>query len=549
MNSVGRLSLRERRLCAAVLLVSRRRSVYNGNLLGTPTVERKPDATMPDYHATYEKLCHHARKTALLSTAGSILDWDENTKMPTSAGPYRAEQATLMAGLVHARATSPQVGEWLAELVGSPLATEPHGDTGTVIRELNRAYDRKTKLPQRLVEELTRTSSLGQQTWVKARKENDFATFAPLLKRMMELKREEADAVGYGECRYDALLDEYEPHETSANVGRVLTALGEALTPLVEKINASSRKAPSEILARDFPAAAQEQFGMGAARAIGFDFGAGRLDVTAHPFCTTLGPRDIRLTTRYSEHEFNAGLFSILHEAGHGLYEQGLPAEEFGLPTGETISLGIHESQSRMWENLVGRDRAFWDHLYKPAQDAFPQALADVSLDDFYFAINESKPSLIRVEADEATYNLHILIRFELEKLLIDDDLPVDDLPTAWNARYKKYLGIIPPNDAEGVMQDVHWSCGLVGYFPTYALGNLYASQFFEQAQTDLGDLSAQFREGDFAPLLGWLRKNIHAHGQRFTATELVQQVTGSPLSSEALLRHLSGKFGELYGF
>ncbi len=504
---------------------------------------------MPDYQATYDKLCAHAQQTAQLSTTGDILGWDENTKMPPAAGPYRAEQLALLAGLVHERATAPQVGDWLAELADSPLAANQQSDAGTVIRELQRSYDRKTKLPGRLVEELTLASSLGQQIWGKAREENDYARFSPALERMLKLKREEADAVGYAECRYDALLDEYEPHETSANVGRVLQSLGEALVPIVEKIQGSSRKAPSQILEREYPTAAQEIFGTATAKAIGFDFDAGRIDVTTHPFCTTLGPRDVRLTTRYNERFFNSGLFSILHEAGHGLYEQGVPSEHFGLPTGETVSLGIHESQSRMWENLVGRSEAFWEHFYGPAQKAFPQALAGVPLEDFHFAINESKPSLIRVEADEATYNLHILIRFELELLLINDDLSVDDLPAEWNARYEKYLGITPPNDADGVMQDVHWSCGLIGYFPTYALGNLYASQFFEQAQADLGDWKAQFRQGDFAPLLGWLRKNIHSHGQRYRAAELVERVTGAPLASKALLRHLSGKFGSLYGF
>ena len=261
-----------------------------------------------------------------------------------------------------------------------------------------------------------------------------------------------------------------------------------------------------EVLRRHFAIDAQEKFGLHVAEAIGFDFQAGRLDVTHHPFCSTSGPRDVRLTTHYYEEFFPSALFSILHEAGHGIYEQGLRADQFGLPTGEAVSLGVHESQSRMWENLVGRSRAFWEHFYPQAQRAFGASFGDVPLEDFYFAINDVRPSLIRIEADEATYNLHILVRFELEQALLLDELRVADLPAAWHEKYQKYLGIESPTDADGVLQDVHWSAGLIGYFPTYSLGNLYASQLFEQAQADLGDLSAMFRRGEFMPLRDWLR-------------------------------------------
>lgn len=503
---------------------------------------------MPDLQATYDQLCSYARQTALLASVADVLEWDEQTYMPSAAGEHRAEQLSLLATMVHDRATAPQVGEWLDDLSASPLAAQPHSDSGAVIREMRRVYDRKTKLPRELVAALTRASSLGQQAWVEARKANNFAKFAPHLDKIMRLKREEADAVGYQTCRYDALLDEYEPHATSAEVGPVLEALANRLVPLIERIGASSHRPNAAILGGPFPIATQVAYGETMAAAIGFDFKQGRIDATAHPFCATLGPRDVRLTTRYRPDEFGGWLFSVLHEAGHGLYEQGLPAEDFGLPTGEAVSLGIHESQSRMWENQVARHHAFWEHFYPSLQQVFPDVLGAVQLDDFHFAINEVKPSLIRVEADEATYNLHILIRFELERQLIDAELAIADLPDAWNAKYQQYLGITPPDDATGVMQDVHWSAGLVGYFPTYALGNLYAAQFFEQAQQDLGDLFAQFSRGEFAPLLEWLRTNIHQHGQRYSAAELVKKVTGKPLSADALMRHLEGKFGELYG-
>lgn len=498
---------------------------------------------------TYDALCEYTRKTHLLSTTSSLLGWDEQTYLPPRGANYRAEQITLLAGMIHTRQTSPEVGEWLAELMESPLAADPHSVEGCNIRELARQYDRKRRLPQRLVEELARTASLGHQTWVEARRENNFAHFKPILGQMFALKREEADALGYEESRYDALLDDYEPHATTREVSHVLDQLGKELVPLVEQITGSARQAPREILERHYPTELQAQFGQRVAQSIGFDFAVGRLDVTAHPFCTTLGPADVRLTTRYHENLLGSGLFSILHEAGHGLYEQGLPDDQFGLPAGEAISLGIHESQSRMWENLVGLSRPFWEHFYPSLQQTFPDSLGKVSLDDFHFAANDSRPSLIRVEADEATYNLHILVRFELEQKLLADDLPLDDLPGAWNAAYERYLGITPPNDAQGVLQDVHWSAGLIGYFPTYALGNLYASQFFEQAQADLGDFEELFRRGDFAPLLEWLRQRIHQVGQRQSASALVEQVTGKPLSSEPLMRHLRGKFAPLYGF
>jgi carboxypeptidase Taq len=316
----------------------------------------------------------------------------------------------------------------------------------------------------------------------------------------------------------------------------------------VQAIMTSGKKAPTEILERNYPAAAQEAFGKAAAAAIGFEFDRGRLDVTHHPFCSGMGPHDCRITTRYDEQFFPSAFFGILHEAGHGIYDLGLRPEQFGLPPGTYLSLGIHESQSRMWENQVGRSRAFWQHFYPQAQDAFPEALRQTSLDDFCFAINNVQPSLIRVEADEATYNLHIIIRFELEQAILTGDLPIADVPAAWKQKYREYLGVEPPNDADGCLQDIHWSAGLVGYFPTYSLGNLYSAQFFEQADKDLGGLAAMFARGEFAPLKQWLNQNIHHRGQCYTAAELVKLVTSQSLSHAALMRHLRGKLGPLYG-
>lgn len=496
----------------------------------------------------YNQLVAHTRETVVLASVKSTLEWDEQTHMPGAAAPYRAEQDALLTGIIHGRRTDRRVGDWLDQLLTSPLAADRHSETGATIRELKREYDRLVKLPQALVEELARARAMGHQAWLKARADKNFAEFRPMLERIIRLKREQADAIGYRQCRYDALLDHYEPGASTAHVAEVLAALRDRLTPLVAKIAASGRHPKTEILERTYPIDAQRQFGEAAAARIGFDFQRGRLDVTVHPFCTQLGPHDCRLTTRYDEHHFPSAFFGIIHEAGHGLYDQGLRPDVWGLPPGDSNSHGIHESQSRMWENLVGRSRAFWDYFFPKAQTTFSAALGDVSLEDFYFAINDVRPSLIRVEADEATYNLHIIIRFELEQALLNDELAVADLPAAWNEKYRQSLGITPPDDLAGVLQDVHWSSGSFGYFPTYSLGNLFAAQFFETADRELGGLDAQFARGEFAPLLEWLRTKIHHIGRCYTATELIERVTGRPLSHEPLLAHLHRKFSPLYG-
>ncbi len=499
------------------------------------------------YQATYDRLCQHAREAAILNSMQGLLGWDERTKLPPAGGEYRAEQMSYLAGLIHKKQTAPEVGQWLAELIDSPLAADPHNQTGADIVNLKRDYDRKTKLPQALVEELAKLEVLGQQTWVEARKANDYQRFRPLLQRTLELKRQQAAAIGYDDQPYDALLDEYEPGAKTSEVAAALRGLRDQLVPLVAAIAVSKKRPDVEALQGRYPIDVQEQFGKRAIAAIGFDLNAGRLDVTNHPFCGGAGPRDVRLTTRYDERSLDGSFFSTLHEAGHGIYEQGLPADRYGLPTGEAVSLGIHESQSRMWENQVGRSRAFWEFFYPEAQRAFPEALGKVPLDVFYFANNDVRPTLIRTESDEVTYNLHILIRFELELALINDELPVDDLPAAWHAKYREYLGIQSPTDSDGVLQDVHWSSGAFGYFPTYSLGNLYAAQFYEKAEQDLGNLHDMFRRGEFLPLREWLRTNIHSQGRRYPAAELGQRVTGTPLSHDALMRHLRGKFGPLY--
>lgn len=504
---------------------------------------------MSDIQTTYEQLLAELKDVALIGSCASVLGWDEQTYLPPAGAEHRANQMSLLAGLRHERATSKKIGDLLAELETHEQLGEPDSPIAVNVREARREYDRATKLPPRLVQEISRVTSLAQHNWVQARKEKTFATFQPWLEQILDLKREEADAIGYdGGVRYDALLDDYEPGAKTADVAAVFQPFREATVELVTAIRESGKQPDIGILERSYPVDAQRDFGTAAAEKIGFDFNAGRLDVAAHPFCSGFGPGDCRLTTRYDEHHFPGAFFGTLHEAGHGMYEQGLNAEHWGSAMGEATSLGIHESQSRMWENFVGRSRAFWICFYPSAQQAFPEALSDVSEDEFYAAVNDVRPSYIRVEADEVTYNLHIMLRFELEQKLIGGDLPAGELPAAWNATFEDYLGITPADDAVGCLQDIHWSAGLFGYFPTYSLGNMYAAQFFNAAEKELGDLQAMFARGEFAPLKSWLNENIHRRGKQYRANRLVEVVTGESLSAEPLVDHLKTKFGELYG-
>jgi carboxypeptidase Taq len=501
-----------------------------------------------DSMGAYCELIRRAKEVTLLGSCSSLLHWDHQTYMPAKGSAHRAEQLALLAGLIHQQTIAPEIEELLAAVEGSDVVRGLDSLAAVNVRELRRTYDRARKLPQSLVEELARTCALAHDVWVEAREKSDFGLFQPWLEKVVALKRDEAKAVGYSGVPYDALLDDYEPGETTARLTELFSGLKSALVELVGAIAASGRRPDLSLLHREYPVDRQEALGKAAAAAVGFDFTAGRLDVTTHPFCSGIGPGDTRITTRYNPRDFGDAFFSILHETGHGLYDQGLDPAHYGTPMGSAVSLGIHESQSRLWENFVGRGHPFWEHLLPYARQAFPAALGGVSLDDFYFAINDVRPSFIRVDADEATYNLHILLRFELEQALVAGDLKVGDVPGAWNDRFAHYLGLTPPDDARGCLQDVHWSGGGIGYFPTYTLGNLYAAQFFDQARADLGDLERQFSRGEFAPLKEWLTTKIHRHGQRYRAADLVVAVTGRPLSPQHLLAHLRSKYAPLYG-
>jgi len=502
---------------------------------------------MPNHTDTYAQLTRHLHELHLLGSTISLLSWDQQTYRPIAAAAHRADQIAYFSKLHHELFTSPKVLGLIDELASD--VAKDDSDQAVNVRELKRSSDRQRKLPTDLVEELSRNESLSQDAWIQAKKTSDFKTFSPWLEKLLSLKKQVADCYGYADSRYDALLDEYEPGASSREVAKVFESLREPLVKLVRTVNESGKRPPTAKLTGNWPRAAQEEFARRAATAVGFDFSAGRMDVSTHPFCTDLGSGDVRITTRFDDGFFAGSFYSVLHEVGHALYEQGLPVAKFpGLPRSQAISLGIHESQSRMWENLVGRSQAFWTHFFPIARELFGARLDGVTPQELLFAVNDVRPSLIRTEADEITYNLHVLLRFEIEKDLIEDKLKVSDLPELWQTRMQKYLGIDVPDHARGCMQDIHWSAGLVGYFPTYTLGNLYSAQFFESANAELGDLNAMFAKGQFMPLLDWLRKNIHAPGKTYTATQLVQRVTGKPLSPEPLLRHLNAKVSQFYG-
>jgi len=494
--------------------------------------------------SAYTTLCQRERERATLASAGSLLGWDERTYLPTKGQAFRGDQLAMIAQLCHERLIDKRTGELLQQAEAETLSEEQRAN----VKGIRRLYDRAVKMPTELVVALAKATSAGQNAWEPAKQTSNFAGFKPFLETILKLKREEAQAVGYQDHPYDALVDEFEPGSRTSDLKALFKQLQDQLVPLIAAIQQSGVKAPKEILARSYPVEQQRQLSEWIAEQIGFDRSAGRLDVTVHPFCSGIGPGDVRITTRFNEHAFAEAFFGTLHETGHGIYEQNLPSEHFGTPLGTACSLGIHESQSRLWENFVGRSKPFWKANWAKVQERFQATLKDVTLDQFYAAINDVRPSFIRIEADEATYNLHIILRFELEQALLTGDLAAADLPGAWNERFHKMFGLTVPKDSLGCLQDVHWSAGLLGYFPTYTLGNLYAAQFMEQAQKDQPQMSEQIARGEYAPLKDWLTERIHRQGQRYSATELCQRITGKGLSHVPLMTYLHGKFQSLYG-
>jgi len=498
----------------------------------------------------YDVLRRELRETEVLGSIGGLLSWDQETMMPPAGTGLRAEQAAQLSQIVHERQTSQHFAELLARCEEDPELTNDPAQAAN-LREIRRDFDRAVRLPTSLVRAFAETTTHAQQVWKSARQESDFPAFAPWLERILELTRERSACLATEESPdpYDPLLDTYEPGARAADIQAVFDDLRAKLAPLIREVAAASRRPSPRIHEIAVPIARQAAFNEKVAQRIGFDFGAGRLDTSTHPFCQGIGPGDTRITTRYAETGFFDALSSTLHEAGHALYEQGLPKDRhLGEPLGDAVSLGIHESQSRLWENMIGRSRAFWTWALPEAKEAFGPALDDVALDEVYGAMNLVQPGLIRVESDEATYNLHIMIRFDLERAMLSGDLPVAELPGAWNERVRSDLGLEVPDDRRGCLQDVHWSIGALGYFPTYTLGNLYAAQLWAEIQTRLPDLDAALERGEFDDLLAWLRTEIHAHGRRYTAPELCERVTGRPLGADPFLSYLEEKVRPLYG-
>lgn len=499
--------------------------------------------------SAYDQLTAHLHQAALYKSVGMLLSWDQETKMPPKAAAYRADQLAAMSKLAHERATDPALGDLIsaceedAEITGDAVR-------GANVREARRDFDRATKLPTQLVVEMSETSSRAMTAWKEARSKSEFSTFQPWLEKQVALNRRKAECYGVPEGGelYDALLEDYEPGMRTEQVKSLFGPLRERLTPLIAAVaQKPAVKNAAEGIACPIPT--QKKFLERVAGAIGYDLDAGRIDPTTHPFCETMGPRDVRLTTRYDENNFLDALQTTLHEAGHGMYEQGLDTERyFGEPRAEAVSLGIHESQSRMWENQVGRSEAFWSWCLPVAKGVFGPSLGGVTLEAIHRSANIVKPHFIRVESDEATYNLHIMLRFDVERLMLSGELAVKDVPAWWNARMKADLGLDVREDRLGCLQDVHWSMGAIGYFPTYTLGNLYCAQLWAKVNEVMPDLDAQIARGEFAPLLGWLRKNVHQPGRTYMPQELCKRVTGQALSHEPLCDYLEAKLTRIYG-
>lgn len=485
-----------------------------------------------------------------MSRVSNILQWDQETYLPPEAVEGRADQLADIEGVAHQRAVDPRIGT-LLESLGS-TSSAPAGDGSLpalerdFLRVLRHDYDRATKLPQDLVEEMARDAGLSQAAWVAARKADDFASFSPHLRKMVSHARRKAQCWGFVQNPYDGLLDQHEPGMTEGRIASLFDPLAERLRSLLKRISAAPAPEAS-VLGREFPVSDQADEGRAIMEDLRFDLGRGRLDLSAHPFTTTLGDQDVRITTRYFPRNMASGFFSVVHETGHALYELGFPQELRGSCLADGASMGIHESQSRLWENVIGRSRAFWLGRFPRLAQRYRGILDDVDAESFYRAINAVKPSLIRVDADEVTYSLHVILRFNLERRLFSGDLEVDDLPAAWRAGMRELLGVEPDTDADGVLQDVHWSMGAFGYFPSYALGNLYGLQFWSTLVQDLPDIEELLRRGDFSRPLDWLRDRVHRLGRRRTPEELIQEVSGRPLSADFFVDYLERKYADLY--
>lgn len=492
----------------------------------------------------YEQYKGLTQRSADFNNAAAVLGWDQEVYMPPKGFAFRGRQLATLASQAHELVTSDRYGNLLHELSQRHDLSD---DQQHNIRLSLEDYEKNKKLSADFVEQLTQQTSNSYNAWIDARRKSDFSLYAPELAKMIRLKKEQAELYGYVQHPYDALLDDYEKGATVAMLDPIFGMVKEQLPPLLQQI-CDAEQVDDSFFMQHFPKEKQFDFSMEVLRQMGYDFEAGRQDYSEHPFSTSFAPTDVRVTTRVDEHNLASLLWSSIHEGGHALYEQGLPEGQYGMPLGAAVSLSIHESQSRLWENCVGRSFRFWAYFYPRLQQQFPSQLDRVHLSDFYKATNKVQPSLIRTEADEVTYHFHVLIRYEIEKALLVNDIGVNDLAAVWNESYRKYLGLSAPNDLHGLLQDIHWSHGSFGYFPTYSLGSFYAAQFFEQASKDISGLSDQMKEGNYTNLLQWLRVHIHSHGRRYNSEELCKLITGRGLDFSSFMNYVREKYQAIYG-
>lgn len=492
---------------------------------------------------TYSSLVQKMQEVADLRYASAVLQWDQETYMPPAGAATRARQVATLTELAHAKFVSPEIYDLLEKLGdGHELETDQQHN----LRLIKEDVTKSRKLPGSFVRKMSETISQSFNQWMSARKENDFSLFASSLAAVVELKKQEADLLGYEGHRYNALLNDYEKGATVTMLDAAFNKLKQPLRELIERIGNAPQVA-NGFLHKKYPKQEQWDYGMNLLKEMNYDLEAGRQDIAEHPFSINFSARDVRITTRVDENDLGNMVWSTIHELGHALYEQGLPEDQYGLPLGEAASLSIHESQSRMWENNVARGLSFWKHQFPRLQQTFPEQLAGVDIQSFYKGINQVKPSFIRTEADELTYHFHVMIRYELEKELIGGNLAVKDIPAFWNEQYKNWLGVIVKDDRNGCLQDVHWSHGSFGYFPTYSLGSLYAAQFYRTASMEITNLEALLENGNTLVLLEWLRNKIHRHGRKYTSNELCTEVTGEPLNSAYFMEYVTGKYASIY--
>ncbi len=499
----------------------------------------------------FQKLNDLSKHARILQGITSVLDWDQETYMPSGSIGIRSQQLETMAELIHKEKTSKKFANALGQLIdiksGKLKSHALSPEKIACLNEWRRDYLHDTSLPSKFVKEFAKVSSQAISAWRSAKKENAFQQFAPYLDRIIQLNREKAEYLGYKDHPYDALLDHFEPNLTTQEVSQLFNKLRIQLTPLIKQI--AAQPVNDDFLYGEWPVDKQMSFGQKILDAMGYDMTKGRIDFSTHPFSSASHPTDSRITTRIHPRDLTSNIFAILHEAGHALYEMGLPQEHYGTPLGESRSLGVHESQSRWWETRIGMSVPFWNYFYPILKETFPGKFDSIPLEAFYLAINKVKPSLIRIEADEMTYPLHVILRFEIEKSLIEESLNVRDIPEAWNAKMQEYFGITPENNAEGCLQDIHWSMGAFGYFPTYTMGNLYSAHLFEAFEQENPQWEQRVSLGQFDFIKRWLEDNIYRHGKRYTTKELLFEATGKEFSEKPYLEYLKNKYGKLYSF